>query len=168
MSFLTPASEPTSGANPRWRILAVGLTLVLLVAGIGLFLVRGDHAPEPTAPDAYASHLQISDIKLSRAENLVGGEVTYIEGRVTNAGDKTVTGARVEATFWSAMNEVAQKERADLRILKKNGVYEDAVEFAAAPLAPGQSASFQMAFEHVSAQWNQAAPEIRVLRVATN
>jgi hypothetical protein len=46
-------------------------------------------------------------------------------------------------------------------------VYEDAVEFAAAPLAPGQSAQFQMAFEHISTQWNQAAPEIRVLRAAT-
>jgi len=52
--------------------------------------------------------------------------VTYIGGKITNNGDKTVTAARVEATFWSAMNEVAQKERADLRILKKNGVYEDA------------------------------------------
>jgi len=167
MSFLAPDSAPQSSTNPRWRILAVGLTLVLLIAGTGLFLVRGDHAPEPTAPDAYAAHLQISDIKLSRAENLVGGEVTYIEGKVANSGEKTVTAARVEATFWSSMNEVAQKERADLRILKKNGVYEDAVEFAAAPLAPGESAQFQMAFEHISAQWNQAAPEIRVLRVAT-
>jgi len=45
--------------------------------------------------------------------------------------------------------------------------YEDAVEFATAPLAPGQSAQFQMAFEHISAQWNLSAPEIRVLRVAT-
>jgi hypothetical protein len=167
MSFLTPNAAPPASANPRWRIFAVGLTLVLLVAGTGLFLVRGDHAPEPSAPDAYSSHLQISDIKLSRAENLVGGEVTYIEGKITNSGDKIVTAARVEATFWSAMNEVAQKERADLRILKKNGVYEDAVEFAAAPLAPNQSAQFQMAFEHISTQWNQAAPEIRVLRVAT-
>jgi len=165
MSFLTPKNEPAASANSRLRIFAVGLTLVLLVAGTGLFLVRGDHAPEPTAPDAYASRLQISDIKLSRAENLVGGEITYIEGKITNGGDKTVTAARVEATFWSSMNEVAQKERADLRILKQNGVYEDAVEFAAAPLVPGASARFQMAFEHVSAQWNQSAPEIRVLRV---
>ena len=167
MSFLTPTSAPQPNANPRWRILALGLTLVLLVAGIGLFLVRGDHAPEPTTPDAYASHLQIGDIKLSHAENLVGGDVIYIEGKVANMGDKTVTAARVEATFWSAMNEVAQKEHADLRILKKNGVYEDAVEFASAPLGPGQSTQFQMAFERISAQWNQAAPEIRVLRVAT-
>ena len=166
MSFLSPAASQPA-ANPRWRILAVGLTLVLLAAGAGLFLVRGDHAPEPIAPDPYSSRLQISSLKLSHAANLVGGEVTYVEGTVTNAGDKTVTAARVEATFRDSLNQVAQKERADLRILKPNGVYEDAVQFNSAPLAPGQSDQFQMAFEHISAQWNQSAPEIQVLRVAT-
>jgi|SRR5882724_3590282 len=167
MSLLSPSYEKKQDANPRWRIFAIGLTLVLLVSGIGFFLIRGDHAPEPTAPDPYAARVQISDIKMSTAENLAGGAVTYIEGKVTNHGDKTVTDARVEAVFRDAMDQVAQKERTGLHIIKNNGVYDDAVEFAAAPLGPGQSAQFRLAFEHISAQWNQTFPEIRVLRVAT-
>jgi hypothetical protein len=166
MSLLSPSIDPKQ-ANPKWRILALGLGLVLLAAGAGFFLIRGDHAPEPTAPDAYAARMRISDIKMSRAENLVGGTVTYIDGKITNTGDKTVTDARVETTFWSAMDAVAQKERSGLRILKYNGAYDDSVDFATVPLAPGQSAQFRLTFEHISAEWNQNFPEIRVLRVAT-
>jgi len=166
MSLLSPSTAPDS-SSPKWRIFAVGLFLVLLVAGIGLFLIRGDHAPDPVAPDTYSAHVKISDIKMSQAENLVGGAVTYIEGTITNSGSKTLTDARVEATFISYMNDVAQKEQSGLRIIKNNGVYDDAVDLAAAPIAPGQSARFRIAFEHISAQWNQSLPDIRVLRVAT-
>ncbi len=166
MSLLAPNAAPNQ-SSPKWRILAIGLALVALATGGGFFLIRGDHAPTPTAPDPYASRVHISDIKMSTAENLVGGGVTYIEGAITNAGDKTVTDARVEATFLSLMNDVAQKEQSGLRIIKNNGVYDDAVDLATAPIAPGHSARFRLAYEHISAQWNQSAPEIRVLRVAT-
>ena len=49
--------------------------------------------------DPYAAKLQIGGVRLSQADNMIGGTVTYIEGTVTNAGDKTVTGATVEVTF---------------------------------------------------------------------
>jgi hypothetical protein len=166
MDIQSQPPQPQQKANPRWRIFAVGSVVVLLLTGGGLFLTRGNNSPEPTAPDAYAARLQISDIKMSRAENLAGGEVTYIDGKLTNTGDKTVNGARVEATFWNSMNEVAQKEQSGLRIIKFNGVYDDTVDLAAAPLAPGQSAEFRLTFEHISAMWNQNYPDIRVLRVA--
>ena len=167
MSLLSPSTEATQNTGSRWRIFAIGLTLVVFVTGIGFFLLRGDHAPAPTAPDPYAARIQISNIKMSSAENLAGGAVTYIEGTVTNSGDKTLIDARVEATFRDEMNQVAQKEGAGLHIVKNNGVYDDAVQLSAAPLAPGQSAQFRLAFEHISSQWNQSSPEIRVLRVAT-
>ena len=137
-----------------------------LVVGAILFLTRGDRAPAPTAPDVYSASLQISDIKMSRAENIAGGAVTYIDGTLTNTGGKTVTDALVETTFRSSLNEVAQKEQSDLRVVKSNGVYEDAVDLGSAPLGPGQSAQFRLIFEHISTRWDQNFPEIRVLRVA--
>ena len=145
---------------------AIGFALVALVVGVILFLTRGDRAPAPTRPDAYAASLRIADIKMSRAENMAGGAVTYIDGKITNAGAKTVTDALVETTFLSSLNEVAQKEQSDLRVMKNNGVYEDAVDLASAPLAPGQSAQFRLIFEHISTRWDQNFPEIRVMRVA--
>src|SRR6266700_6045965 len=150
MDISPQPTAPTQNANPKWRIFAVGFAVVLLLAGGGLLLTRGDHAPVPTAPDPYAARLQISEIKMSRAENMAGGVVTYIDGKLTNTGDKTVTAARVEATFWNSMNEVAQKEQSGLRIIKNNGAYDDALEMTDAPLPPGQSAEFRLIFEHIS------------------
>jgi len=167
MDTFSPAAPPQSG-NSMGRIFAIGAAIVALIVGGIFFLVRGDHAPQPTTPDAYAANLQISDIKMSRAENMAGGAVTYIDGKLTNAGNKTVTDARVETTFLSSMNEVAQKEQSSLRVMKHNGVYDDAVELAAAPLGPGESAQFRLIFEHISIQWNQNFPEIQVLRVAAH
>ena len=151
-----------------WPMFAVGAAIVAFIVGGIYFFTRGDHAPQPTAPDAYAASLQISDIKMSRAENMAGGAVTYIDGTVVNSGAKTVTDALVETTFHNSMNEVAQKEQSALRVMKHNGVYDDAVELAAAPLAPGQSAQFRLIFEHISAQWDQSLPEIHVMRVAAH
>ncbi len=166
MDTLSPTAPPQPG-NSMGRIFAIGAAIVALIVGGIFLLARGNHAPQPTTPDAYASRLQISDIKMSRAENLAGGTVTYIDGKVTNAGSKTVAGALVETTFLNSMNEVAQKEQSSLRVMKHNGVYDDAVELSAAPLGPGESAQFRLIFEHISIQWNQNFPEIRVLRVAT-
>ena len=151
-----------------WPMFGIGAAIVALIVGGIYFFTRGDHAPQPTTPDAYAAHLQISDIKMSRAENMAGGAVTYIDGTVKNNGGKTVTDALVETTFHNSMNEVAQKEQSTLRVMKHNGVYDDAVELASAPLAPGQSAPFRLIFEHISTQWDQSLPDIRVMRVATH
>ena len=166
MDTFSPTAQPQSG-NSMGRIFAIGSAVVALIVGGMFFLVRGDHAPQPTTPDPYSTSLKISAIKMSRAENMAGGAVTYIDGKVTNVGSKTVTGALVETTFVTSMNEVAQKEQSSLRVMKHNGVYDDAVELAAAPLGPGESAEFRLIFEHISIQWNQNFPEIRVLRVAT-
>ena len=142
--------------------------MVALIGGGMFYLVRGDHAPPPSTPDAYSANLQIRDIKMSRAQNMAGGTVTYIDGKITNAGSKTVTDARVETTFHTSFNEVAQKEQSALRVMKFNGVYDDSVGLVDAPLAPGQSAQFRLVFEHISIQWDQNFPEIRVLRVAAH
>ena len=166
MDTFSPTAPPQSG-NSMGRIFAIGAAIVALIVGGIFLLARGNHAPQPTTPDAYSANLKITAIKMSRAENMAGGAVTYIDGKVTNAGSKTVTGALVETTFVTAMDEVAQKEQSSLRVMKHNGVYDDAVELAAAPLGPGEAAQFRLIFEHISIQWNQKFPEIRVLRVAT-
>jgi len=105
-------------------------------------------------------------LKMSAAQNFVGATVTYLDGTVTNAGDKTVTHATIEVTFKDEMGQVAQREDVPLHVLQTTGPYPDAVDLSISPLAPGASKPFRLTFEHVSDAWNQQYPELHVMDVA--
>jgi hypothetical protein len=102
---------------------------------------------------------------MSQAQNFVGASVTYIDGTLTNAGDKILTHATVRVTFKDSYGQVAQIEDLPIKILQTAGPYPEAVDLAVSPLAPGHSKPFRLTFEHVSDQWNQAYPELQVSAV---
>src|ERR1700721_1669366 len=85
----------------------VGVGVVVVVVGVIALLTRGS-PKSVTAPHPYASNLKLSDLKMSAAENFVGASVTYIDGSVTNAGDKKVRHAMVHVAFRHSLGEVAQ------------------------------------------------------------
>ena len=102
---------------------------------------------------------------MSAAENFVGATVSYIDGTVANAGDKTVTHVVVEVTFKDSMGQLAQRETVSLRVLRTTGPYPEAVDLNAAPLPPGQSRPFRLTFEGISTQWNHEYPALKVTDV---
>lgn len=140
--------------------IAVVVSLVLVAA----LLLREPVKTAPKIPP-YAAKLQISDIKMSQAQNFVGASVTYIDGNIANVGDKIVTHAMVRVTFRDLYGQVAQIEDVTIKLLQTSGPYPDTVDLAAAPLSPGQAKPFRLIFEHVSEQWNQAAPELKITDV---
>ena len=77
----------------------------------------------------------------------VGASVTYIDGTLTNDGDKTVTHAVVRVTFKDLYNQVAQIEEVPIKVLQTTGPYPDTAGLAAAPLDPKQSKPFRLIFE---------------------
>jgi hypothetical protein len=167
-SNLTPnIGPPTPAAEERDSsrliiVIAVGavLAIMLLIA----FLMRASpKAVQPASP--YITSLKLSDFKMSAAENFIGATVTYIEGTVTNSSDKTMTHAMVEITFKDQLGQVAQREELPLSVLKTTGAYPDPVDLSVSPLKPGESQSFRLTFEGISAQWNRQYPEIRVTDV---
>jgi hypothetical protein len=103
---------------------------------------------------------------MSTAQNFVGASVTYIEGTVSNRGDKTVGHAVVQVTFQDSMGQVAQAETVPLYVVDSSGPYPNPVDLTASPLAPGQAKPFRLTFEHVSADWNQAYPQLQVSDVS--
>lgn len=156
------AEEPDTSR----RIIIVAISTLVVLALIAAWLLR--QAPRPVAQiPAYATLLRISDLKMSQAQNFVGASVTYIDGTLANAGDKTVTRAVVRVTFRDAYGQVAQVEDVPIRILQTSGPYPDAVDLAAAPLGSGQSKPFRLIFEHISEQWNQGYPEMQIVDVTT-
>jgi hypothetical protein len=158
-----PLSEQQDESN--LRPILVGLLLVGIIVAI-IALVSRQTPNGAALPHPYAANLKLSDLKMSAAENFVGASVTYIDGTMTNTGDKTVTHAVVHVTFKNSLGEVAQAEDVPLRVLETGGPYLEAVDLSSTPLAPQQSRPFRLTFEHVSADWNQAYPELQITDVA--
>ena len=161
--------EPTSAAQDEpdssRRIIAMAVAAVVVIAIVGSFLLRGK-PKGASGPPPYAASLQLSDLKMSAAENFVGATVSYVDGTVTNAGNKTVTHIVVHVIFNDDMGQLAQREDIPMQVLKTDGPYPEAVDFSVSTLGPGQSKLFRLTFEGISAQWNRQYPEIQISDVA--
>jgi hypothetical protein len=152
--------EPSSNMRP----ILLGVVLVVVLVTVIVLLDRPTQKG-PAGPPPYAANLKLSDLKLSAAENFVGASVTYIDGTVTNDGDKTIIHAVIHASFKNSLDQVVQTEDIPLHVLQTSGPYPEAVDLNASPLAPRQSKPFRLTFEHISADWNQAYPELSVTDV---
>jgi hypothetical protein len=158
----SPAADERDSSQ---RIIFIAVAAVIVIAIVGAFLMRGQ-PKGASGPPPYAANLKLSDFKMSAAENFVGATVSYVDGTVTNAGDKTVTHVVVEVQFKDDMGQVAQREDVPLQVLKTSGPYPEAVDFSVSPLASAQSKPFRLTFEGISAQWNHQYPDIHITDVA--
>jgi hypothetical protein len=158
LSKTPPADELDSSR----RTIAIAIAVVIVIAVVGAFLMRGQPKGS-SGPPSYAANLKLSDFKMSAAENFVGATVSYVDGTVTNAGGKTVTHALVEVIFKDEMGQLAQRETIPMQVLKTDGPYPEAVDFSVSPLGPGQSKTFRLTFESISAQWNHQYPDIQTV-----
>ena len=161
---LIQPSPGTREPDHSRRFIIVAIAVVVGLAVLAALLLREPVKPAPKIPP-YAAKLQISDIKMSQAQNFVGASVTYVDGSIANLGDRMVTHAVVRVTFRDSYGQIAQIEDVPIKILQTSGPYPDTVDLAAAPLATRQTKPFRLIFEHVSGQWNQAAPELKITDV---
>lgn len=164
---LIPPIEPR---ERNWIPIAIAAGLIVIVAAIVIFMLQhGKGAPAVTPisaqPDPYAASLPITDVKMSESSNLAGGKVTYIDGHVTNSGNRTVTGITVQVLFRNVANEVAQNETQPLKWIRTRDPYVDLEPASAAPLKPGDGQDFRLIFDAVSPNWNGVYPEMRIVRV---
>ena len=165
----TPFSPTTPADSPGpWRAILAGVVVVAVLIGLLVWLGGGNRSA-PAAPNPYADQLQISNVKMAAAQNFVGGTVTYVDGKITNTGAKTVTGAVAEVIFRNSLGEVVQKEQIPVRVLVFQGPERNILDLRSAPLKPGASADFRLTIEGtISADWNQGYPEVRVASVTAN
>jgi Protein of unknown function (DUF2393) len=164
--LIQPTPTLSQPEESRLRPMLIAAGAVIAVLAIVLLVFRAEKKP-PQAPPAYAAHMQFSDLKASGAQNFVGATVSYLDGTVTNTGDKTVTHAVLQIVFQDDLGQMAQREETPLRVLRSTGPYDEAVDLSVSPLPPGQSKPFRLTFESISAQWNHAYPEMRVVQVVT-
>jgi hypothetical protein len=158
----TPVSEEPDSSG---RTIAIAVVVVIVVAVVAAFLLRGK-PKGPSGPPPYAANLKLSDLRLSAEQNFVGATISYVDGIVSNAGNKTVTRATVAVDFKDDMGQITQREELPLQILKMSGPYPEAVPFSTSPLDPGQNKPFRLTFESISTQWNHSYPDIQVTEVS--
>jgi len=144
------------GISTLYIILMVGAAMLVLTAAAVLFWhshgaaeLAANASTLPTEEEkAYFAQLEVTDVRMSAAENFLGASVTYLDARVTNKGTKTVRRLGFALTFVDTLNQVVLRERAR------------PVNQRTPPLKPGESRAFRVTFEHMPADWNQAAPSI--------
>ena len=165
---MSSLGQPTPVAEERDSsrlIIAIAMVVVIGGALAAAFLLREPpKAAKLVSP--YIASMKLSDFKMSAAENFIGATVSYIDGTITNASDKTVTHVVVEVTFKDSMGQLAQREELPLQVVRTNGAYLEPVDMNVAPLAPGKAQPFRLTFDSISAQWNHEYPELRVTEVA--
>jgi hypothetical protein len=105
-------------------------------------------ADRPSAESlAYLSQIQLTDFHMSHADNIVGANLIYLDGKVANNGTKTIGRLQVWLYFHDAMNQVVLRDA------------EDIIRPSAAPLAPGETRDFQLRFDRVPSSWNYQPPD---------
>ena len=161
----TPAPVTEERDNSRLIIIAAVVVVISVMLGLA-FLLR-EPPKQVVPPSPYIAQLKLSDFKMSAAENFIGATVSYIDGTITNTGDKTVTRVIVEVNFLDSMSQLAQREELPLRLFRNNGAYDEPVDLNVAPLAPGQTQPFRLTFDTISQQWNHQYPNIKITDVAT-
>jgi hypothetical protein len=142
-------------------ILIIMLSVALVLAALLAIFVMRRHSVVYTPvsagsarrlPDAeqkaQMAALEFSDLQMSAANNFLGNTVTYLDGRVTNQGTKSVRRLDVELNFVDTLHQVVLRET--VHPLTTRGT----------PFAPGETRAFQVTFEHMPEDWNQAVPSI--------
>ena len=173
---IRPEIELLPSAETRernWLPLAIAAAVVLLVAAVVILtLQHGRKSPTVTPvsaqPDPYARSLPISGLAMSESGNLAGGKMTYVDGHITNSGNRTITSITVQVLFRDPAKEITQNETQALKLIRTRDPYVDVEAVSAAPLHPGDVRDFRLIFDAVSPDWDGAYPEIRILHVQSN
>jgi hypothetical protein len=169
------ASPNRSQAEKRnWLPVAVAIGVAMIA--LLLVVILGHHASRSAAPvatagpapaDPYAEKLELSDIHMSESTNFAGGKVTYLDGQITNRGDKTVTAVSVQVTFNNDIGELPQRMTVPMSFIRAHEPYIDVEHIAADPLLPGVTKEFRLIFEGITPIWNQQMPQGQVVHVDT-
>ena len=162
---LVPPTEPR---ERNWKPVAIAAGVVLIVAVVVVAMMQHGKGTSTVTPvsaplDPYAANLVATDVKMSESGNLAGGKVTYIDGHLTNNGNRTVTGISAQVLFRNAANEVAQNETQSMKWIRTRDPYVDLEPVSAAPLKPGEGQDFRLIFDAVTPDWNGVYPEIRIV-----
>ncbi len=137
----------------------IGVVVVFIVFAAFYFAMRFSGGNTPTvqkplafgaAEQAYVNEIQFANFNLSRFENMLHQQVTYLNGDISNKGGRTIRAAEVTVEFYDNENRVTLR---DTRRIIGNG---------GQPLESGETRDFQIGFEAIPSSWNGKFPSVRI------
>ena len=134
---------------------------ILVLAGLAGFwyLDRAAKRPAPPPPPltgpakAYVKSLKLSDVNMTANESYMKQAVVEITGKIENAGDRVLEVVEINCIFKDAYGQMVLRERVPIVSKKMGG------------LAPGETKSFRLPFDHIPESWNQALPDMVIARI---
>jgi hypothetical protein len=93
---------------------------------------------------------------MSDSSGISGDKQTYLDGTVSNHGNKTVTGITVQVAFQDYNGHPAAIDTMPLTLIRFLKPYVDTVPVSMAPIQPGQSRSFRLIFDATPQIWGGA------------
>jgi hypothetical protein len=150
--------QPESGRQFGVALIA-GLIVVLILAGAAYFWIQNTSSkPVAQAPplpmsateQAYASQIEFGSFDLSRASNFLNQQVTYVNGVVTNRGQRDVVEMEVSLEFRDLSQNVILRDKQRMFGSK------------ARPLQSLEKRAFQLNFENIPDGWNQVPPSFTI------
>jgi len=170
MDLQGTTNEPKSGMGAAAWIAAASVVALIVISIV--LVSRHQKAAVPVVPpntvlplDAYAGSLAITGIEMSTSDTFNGGQLLYIDGHITNNGQKTVNGITVQTIFANDLHYPPQIETGPLMLIRTRDPEVDTEPVSQEPLKPGDSREFRLIFEHVYTDWNQTYPDIHVTSV---
>jgi hypothetical protein len=151
-----PESKPKFEITPAILIIAAAL----LAAGGAVAWLTWGPKPAPPAPGVltaeakqYLGQLHLKNVAMQAAENYVQGRVVEITGDITNSGPRKIALIEVTCYFRNVQGQPIQRERVMVTGGRKG------------PLDPGATKPFRLAFDNLSAEWNQALPDLVIAQI---
>lgn len=143
-------NEPPAPSRPKlpWKSIGIGAGLTAVIVAIILFASLYQSGPSGQRQDDYAAQLGIENARVSQADTMMAGSVTYWNADLVNHGDKSVTACTVTLAFLDPYGKTVQTEQQNL------------INSKTAPLRPHETRHLQIGFEKISYDWNQAPPQI--------
>jgi hypothetical protein len=144
-------------------VLLVGAVAMIVLIGVVYFATR--YAPVTATPpeqplpmgaaeQAYAPQIQFQEMKVARATNFLNQEATFVFGTTANNGPRAIRQIEVTFEFHDVFQQVVLRDKQRL------------FSPTAAPLSPNQTRDFQLTYDTMPAQWNQAPPTVKVTGLA--
>ena len=149
---------PTLAQEKRQTNLLPLIIVIVFVAicsaAVWFFLIRGEGQPQQARPltaeaKAYVRNLALAEVEMKAKENMIGGTLVEITGKLTNKGPRTLHTVEINCIFYDPSGQAVLRERVPI------------IRFKGGPgLAPGETRGFRLPFDAIPQGWNQALPQL--------